>query len=330
MNLLVLTIRIAKPRLLMAKPLPVIILLLFAITSFAQAILPTYYTLDKKLSGALKEIIRNASLDSTFAVGEDGTETISLAVIDLTGKKPEFGGVYPENFIYPASVYKMYVAMEILNQASHGKISLYDSHSVKSPNDVDKAKEILFDPRPLLQHGDTVSIQYLLDLMVTRSDNSAANCLIDIAGRPNINKTISENNWVGSEVTRKFLKRAVEDPGYDTIRSTATCALHAADFMYKVFTRRLINPWVSMQMQSLLGMQLDTTKLSPGLPDNAMFYHKTGWWSYYTHDVGIVDDGKIKYVIALFTPVREEHARPRMKEVSEMVYKLIRSRHPGM
>jgi hypothetical protein len=133
--------------------------------------------------------------------------------------------------------------------------------------------------------------------------------------------------WDGSEVTRKFLSRKVEDAGYDTVRSTETCALHAADFMYKVYTNQLINPWVSMQLKVLLGRQLDTTKLSLGLPRKAMYFHKTGWWSIYTNDVGIVDDGDVKYIIALFTPVTEEEVTLRMKNLSMRVYNLIRYLH---
>lgn len=302
------------------------ILLGFTISGHAQTAIPEYYAQDKKLSASLAGIVAQCGLDSAFNVGEDGTETISLAVIDLSGKKPVFAGVHHDNFIYPASVYKMYVAMEILKQATEGKFSLLDAYVVRSPNDVDRSREITFDPRPLLGDRDTVTIHYLLDLMITRSDNSAANCLIDIAGRPNINKTMSGNGWAGSEVTRKFLKRSLEDPGYDTVRSTATCALHAADFMYRMHTRTLVNPTVSMQMRALLAMQLDTTKLSPGLPNDAVFFHKTGWWSYYTHDAGLVDDGKVQYIIALFTPVTEEQVRPRMKEVSRRVYELMRQR----
>lgn len=64
-----------------------------------------------------------------------------------------------------------------------------------------------------------------------------------------------------------------------------------------------------------------------GLPQEAMFYHKTGWWSYFTNDVGIVDDGEVKYIIALFTPVREEEVRPKFKEISQGVYHLIRNRN---
>ena len=301
--------------------------ILISIHVFTYAQVPSYYKQSKHFNKSLKNIVHEVGLDSTWDVGEDGKEQISFAVIDLTGKKPVLGGVNSANFIYPASVYKMYVAMEILKQVSNNEYSLFRQYIVKSPNDVDRSREISFDPRPLLRDGDTVTVNYLLDLMITRSDNSAANCLIDIANRKHINQTMHDYGWYGSEVTRKFLKRKVEDPGYDTVKSTETNALHAADFMFKIYRNELINPWVSMQLKALLARQLDTTKLSTGLPPGAMFYHKTGWWSYYTNDVGIVDDGKIKYVICLFTPVTENVVRPKLKELSRKVYDLIKELH---
>jgi beta-lactamase class A len=293
----------------------------------SESKIPGYYTTKKSFNDSLLQIVRDVNLDGTYDAGEDGMQTISFAVIDLNGRKPLLGGVHMDHFIYPASVYKMYVAMEVLKQVSEEKYSLYKSYIVKSPNDVDHTSEIAWDPRPLLKDGDTVTVNYLLDLMITRSDNSAANCMIDIAGRKNINETIDENRWSGSEVTRKFLSRKFEDPGYDTVRSTVTSALHAADFMYKIYKNELVNPWVSQQLKVLLGRQLDTTKLSTGLPHDAMFYHKSGWWSYFTNDVGIVDDGQIKYIIALFTPITEEKVRPAFKELSSRVYWLIKNMH---
>ncbi len=295
-----------------------------------QVKVPDYFQQQKAFTDSLKKIVHEVGLDSTWNAGEDGLEQISFAVIDLNDKTPVLGSVHADNFIYPASVYKMYVAMEILKQVSNNNFSLFKKYVVTSPNDVDKSGEISYDPRPLLKSGDTVTINYLLDLMITRSDNSAANCLIDIATRDSINKTIHENGWYGSEVTRKFLSRKLEDPGYDTVKSTETCALHAADFMYKIYKNKLANPWVSLQLKALLGRQLDTTKLSTGLPHNAMFFHKTGWWSYYTNDVGIVDDGKIKYTISLFTPVTEMEVRPRSKELSRRIYNLMYNLHKGL
>jgi beta-lactamase class A len=281
----------------------------------------------KTLADSLKAILHDVKLDGNFYVGDKDSEQVSFAVIDMSGKKPVFAGVHADNFIYPASVYKMYVAMEILKQVNENKYSLYKQYIVSSPNDVDHSKEIYNDPRPLLHAGDTVTINYLLDLMITRSDNSAANCLIDIAGRKNINETMHRLGWQGSEVTRKFLSRKFEDPGYDTIRGTETCARHAAEFMYRVYTNELINPWVSMQLKALLGRQLDISKISAGLPADFMFYHKTGWWSYFTHDVGIAGNGKIKYIIALFTPIKEVYVLPAMKIISQRVNALIVKRH---
>lgn len=306
----------------------IIIFLLFSLQHiFSQEIkIPEYFKTDQSFSDSLLSIIKELELDKDFDVGEDGIEQISFAVIDLNGNEPILGGVNFDNFIYPASVYKMYVAAEVLHQVSNGEYSLYESYIVKSPNDVDRSKQINSDPRPLLKDGDTVTINYLLDLMISRSDNSAANCLIDIATRPRINEMIHKYEWHGSEVTRKFLKRQFEDEGYAEIRGTETSALHAADFMYRIETNQLINSWVSMQMKIFLGGQLDKSKLAQGLPGNAMFYHKTGWWSYWTNDVGIVDDGEVKYIIACFIPLREREVLSKYKILSSRIYDLMKSK----
>jgi beta-lactamase class A len=283
---------------------------------------------DSLLSIRLTAIVHSLAIDSSFDVGEDGKEQISLAVIDLSSTTPRIGGVNPENFIYPASVYKMYVAAAVLKRISAGDVSLWSPFVVRSPNDVDRARQLANDPRPLLRDGDTVTVNYLLDLMITRSDNTAANCLIDLAGREKINAMIHDFGWQGSEVTRKFLSRKFEDPGYTTIRGTETSALHAAQFMYRVYANQLVNPWVSRQMKSFLARQLDTSKLVPGLPHDAMFYHKTGWFAYWTNDVGIVE-GQARYIIACFLPLPEDSALPKLKELSRLVYDLMLERGIG-
>jgi beta-lactamase class A len=305
----------------------ILILLLLTSLSSAQVKVPEYYTSDKALTDAVSEVMKELQLSGSFDVGEDGTEQISFAVIDMTNEMPVLAGYNKDNFIYPASVYKMYAAMEVLKQVSEGKYALNDIYVVKDPNAVDKSREMKTDPRPLLNNNDTVTINYLLDLMITRSDNSAANCLIDIAGRENINSTMKEYGWEGSEVTRKFLSRKFEDPGYEKIRGTETCALHAADFMYRIETNTLVNYWVSAQMKALLGRQLDKSKLAQGFPKDAMFFHKTGWWSYWTNDVGILSNGKIKFIISCFMPVKEEEALPLYKQLAERIFKVIVERN---
>ena len=302
---------------------PVLAAVLLAASASAQ---PLDLPEDPALSDALAEIAAAAGLAGTFDVGEDGTQVTSLVVVDLTGPAPVWGGVAPDAFLYPASVYKMYVAAEVLRQSLAGRYDLDTPRVVAPHNAVDTAREVLSDPRPLLAAGDTVTVGYLLDLMVTRSDNSAANEMIDLATRPAIDSLMHRYGWEGSEVTRKFLSRTVEDPGYADVPGTMTSGRHAAEFLALAATDRLVHPWVSRRLMALLTNQLDGTKLAAGLPREAVFAHKTGWWSYWTHDVGVVRDGEAHYVIALLTPVPEADARPRMAQVGAAVHALMQNR----
>jgi hypothetical protein len=79
----------------------------------AQVKIPAYYIQKKSFTDSLRQIVHDVNLDETYDAGDDGMEKISFAVIDLNGRKPVIGGVNMDSFIYPASVYKMYVAMEI-------------------------------------------------------------------------------------------------------------------------------------------------------------------------------------------------------------------------
>src|SRR6218665_2650778 len=93
-------------------------LLLLCNSAFAQKIKE-----DKKLSAALSAILKECRLDSVYTTGEAFTEQVAVAVT-RPGKKPRIGGVRMDAFIYPASMYKLYVAMEILKQAGEGKLNL--------------------------------------------------------------------------------------------------------------------------------------------------------------------------------------------------------------
>lgn len=103
------------------KKFLVLILLFSNFINAQNTKVPSYYKIDSELSDSLHSIVKSLELDKDFDVGEDGIEQISLAVIDLNSKEPKLAGVNYDNFIYPASVYKMYVAAEVLNQISQGK-----------------------------------------------------------------------------------------------------------------------------------------------------------------------------------------------------------------
>jgi hypothetical protein len=283
---------------------------------------------------------------------------ISFALIDLSKLEPEIAGYNMNHFIYPASVYKVFIVAEILRQIDHRQCLLTDLVEVKSPNDVDRKNPRFLpesthrDCRPLLRAGDRVTIDYLIDLMLTRSDNTAANVLLDIAGRENINKDIIlPNGWQGSEVTRKFLERSKEEEGYRMSRITVSNARQRAELFYKIETNQLVNKWVSNKLKGYMMNWNRDRKSGLNISEFTSYYRKGGWleingykWNIYrgiessfkkgyavikySHDVGVVTGKYSHYVIALLTITKSKWPWSYfpMKLFARKVHSLMESR----
>lgn len=264
---------------------------------------------------------------------------VSIAVIDLSGDKPIMGGYNMNEFIYPASLYKIFIATEVIRQAESGKINLDKKIIVSSVNAVDKRKQIPYDEGKLLKVGDKESVKYLLELMLSRSDNTAANCLIDLVGRENINKDIIKKyHWQGSEITRKFLPRKFEKAKYKKAPITQTCARHIAELFFLVEKEKMLNKESSRLLKELLsnGKHFENDNIGAGLPKSARFYRKGGWFESklkdgatlrFNSDAGIVEDGDIKYIIAVLTSLKTKNHKKSfpMKRLSREIYDLINS-----
>ncbi len=258
---------------------------------------------------------------------------ISFAIINLKTSEPEISGYNMDEFVYPASIYKVFVGAEILRKADQKILNLSDIIEIKYPNDVDKdlrlfPKTARKDDRPLLKVGDKVTIDYLLDLMFSRSDNTAANTLMDIAGRKDINNyIILPNGWNGSEVTRKFLDRLKEKKEYRVSRITVSNARHLAEFFYKVEMKQLVNEWVSEKMKFYMHNWNRGGRTGFYIPEFIDYYRKGGWleingYKYnffsaiknvikkgyavnkWSGDVGVVTGKNSHYVVAVLSLIK--------------------------
>ncbi|HRH24969.1 MAG TPA: class A beta-lactamase-related serine hydrolase [Candidatus Paceibacterota bacterium] len=269
----------------------------------------------------------------------------AIALVDLKEKDPKIFGVNLDLWMYPASVYKIFIGAEVLRQVEQQKYNLKDLVEIKSPNDVDKDARLFPDTRPLLKSGDKVSIEYLLELMLGRSDNTASNCLIDIVGRESISKNIIQpNGWFGSEVTRKFIDRAKEDKPYRYVESTKTCVRHVAEFFYKVDNGQLVSPFVSSKLREYM-LKWETKRQGFSIPEYIAYYRKGGYletnlytsfyrksgfgfdmvrglgsliktiltkgWAFlrYMHDAGVVEGNNSRYVVVVFTLSKQLNPR---------------------
>ena len=301
---------------------------------------------NKNLSQKLTEIVKK------FNVNE-----ISLALINLKTPEPEIAGYDMEHFIYPASIYKVFVASEVLRQIDVGQRKLEDLILISDINEVDKDNPRFFpksthrDHRPLLKAGDKMTIDYLLDLMLTRSDNTASNVLIDIASRENINNNIIlPNGWSGSDVTRKFLDRLKEEGEYRISKITVSNAKHLAELFYKIETNQLVNTNVSQKLKEYMLRWNRDSKNGLYIPEFKDYYRKGGWleingykWNIwrgmksayqkgvaiirYSGDAGVVTGRNSHYAIAVLTLTKTKWPWVKfpMKKLSKEIYNLMES-----
>lgn len=300
----------------------------------------------------LEDVQKSERLKSLLEQNGFLKNEMGIAVIDLKQSNQKIFGYNMDHFMYPASVYKIFIGAEMLRQIEVGNFSLDQKIIVKSPNDVDKDSKIFpGDPRELLHARDSVTVDYLLDLMLTRSDNSASNCLIDLVTRESITENIIHRyGWNGSEVTRKFLDRIKENKKYRYSETTKICARHAAEFMYMVEQGTMISQFVSDKLKDYMtrwnrggrqglviseylfvyrkggylennlyqNIYKEFTKFRFGLDYVTGIFHLvktiiTKGWAFicWSNDVAVVTGENTHYIISVFTLVKSIDPRKR-------------------
>jgi hypothetical protein len=283
---------------------------------------------------------------------------ISFVVIDLNKPTPEIAGVNMDHFIYPASIYKVFIGAEILRKVNAGFLKLEDKIKIEDLNAVDtNIKLFPKDNRgsyaPLLHSGDEVTINYLLELMFSRSDNTAANTLLDIADREDVNRNIIlPNGWVGSDITRKFVDRLKEQPKYQKSSVTVSTARHLAELFFKIEKNELINPWVSEKLKEYMTNWNRGGREGLNLPEFTHYYRKGGWleingYKYnffsaiknvikkghavnrWSNDAGVITAKDAHYVVALLTLTKSKWPWVTfpLKKFSREIYEIMRKKN---
>lgn len=252
---------------------------------------------------------------------------IGVAIIDLKKPEPKIFGHNFDHFIYPASVYKIFIGAEVLRRIENGDFSLDQTIEVKSMDEINKEARIFpGDTRKIINIGDKLSIDYLIDLMLTKSDNSASTILLDLVGAENITKNIIYKYcWHGSEISKGFLDLVRENKHYQFSSTTKSCARHLVEFFYLVEKEKLISPFVSKKLKEYMLRTSKSKKKGLWLENVYLeYYNKGGWletnlykysifsackailkkgWAItrWNNDVGVVTGKKSKYVIALLS-----------------------------
>jgi beta-lactamase class A len=227
----------------------------------------------------LQETLRN--------VGAHAPVRLAVEVKDLsTG----FISGYNMNAVMPAaSTIKIPIMVEVFRQMEAGKFGFNRRVELLAGDRDWGSGNIAESPV-----GATFPVSTLLEQMITVSDNTAANMLIRLVGRHNINATMRELGLHHTHLADYI--RTAEWSVRTSLRTTPSDMVSLLSDMAK---NKLIDEWSSKKMIGILEGQEINTLLPEPLPDIPIA-HKTGSFNDTLNDVGIVY-ADAPYVIAVMT-----------------------------
>lgn len=115
-------------------------------------------------------------------------------------------GIRPDEPVQTASTIKLAILYEAIQQVRAGQIRLDDPIIMRKGDQVPRSGVLLFFDTPM-----SLTLKDVLTMMITVSDNTATNLVIDHLGRANINTRIHKLGLRNTYLYRKVF-RAVEDP----------------------------------------------------------------------------------------------------------------------
>lgn len=177
-----------------------------------------------------------------------------------------------------ASMIKVYILSYLFEKIDKGEISLQDVYVLKSSDKVG-GSGVLYG----YESGSVLSIDMIARLMITESDNTATNILIDKLGLENINSYIAIQGYKDTQLNRKMMDVNAIDKGIENY----TSAQDLGNWFLKLAKGEMASDLSNKQMIYYLLGQTDTECISAALP-NRIIAHKTGELAGVYHDGGII------------------------------------------
>lgn len=215
--------------------------------------------------------------------------------------------IEPNRQFYAASLYKVWVMLEAFNQDAAGALRWSEQYVVS-----DHYESWGLNPGEL-EECDVVTLDQALEAMMSRSDNVAANVMLDRVGAGNVNRTLrslglSQTGFLGED-------------------GMPTTVYEMASLMEAIYEGAAVEGSVSERMMELLESELIDDRIPALLPEDVIVAHKTGNWEAATHDSGMVFSEDAIYIIVVLSDFgyAEDGATP-IAELSRAVYEYYNPR----
>lgn len=211
---------------------------------------------------------------------------VALSIADLDGGHEI--AINGDDNLPAASTIKIPVMVEVFRQIAQGR---FTQATVVALTDGDR--DCGYGRLCNAPWGTRYSVSTLLSLMITRSDNTAANMLIRKVGRQNVNATMA-----GLGLVQTRLGDSIRSDG--DIRELRTSTNEMMQLLIMIAGHEIVNYRACDDMLAILMGQRHNELLPKLLPKGLAIAHKTGTLHDTLNDVGIVYLDGAPYVFCAF------------------------------
>jgi beta-lactamase class A len=214
--------------------------------------------------------------------------TFGVVVFDLNAEREAYAHNTREVFS-AASLIKVPIVMAVYQLAAQNELNLDERITMQAADQVGGSGILQNQPA-----GSVYTIRELCGYMLTVSDNTAGNLILQRIGFEPVNRYMEAIGANQTRVQRLFLDDAARLAGRDNLTSPADMSL----------LLRLLNNRAFAGAQEILTSMANSTdrsKLVARLPDDLTVAHKTGTLTGVEHDVGIVQLANRPYVVVFLS-----------------------------
>ena len=247
-----------------------------------QNVLPTISTV--KAESNLFEGVE----DKIYSTLNDGTE---YAVFLAYPKKSSESYIYNSKPMRSASMIKVFILAAVMEKVQNGEIDIDEPIILQSSDKVGGAGVLAG-----YASGTELSLREVLRLMITESDNTATNIVIDRIGMSAINNYISKNGYGDTILRRKMMDMDAIYAGRENFSSVTDLG----NIFVKIYNHNCVSENCDEIMIEFLKGQTDTDCFPAALPDKVIA-HKTGALAGLYDDGGIIYNGENDAVLVIMT-----------------------------
>jgi beta-lactamase class A len=266
-------------------------------------------------SSAEKEQILWHKLEATIQETDKNLDgVLGVAILDLsTGQKYL---LHADEVLPTASSIKIAILAELFRQAQQGKLKLGDLYTLEK-TDIVGGSGIAGALTPGVTR---LTLRDVAALMISVSDNSATNVIIDRVGMENVNALLDSLGLTHTRLRRKMMDLKAAAEGRENMATPREMMILLED----LYRGKVLNKQLTEDFFNLLSIHKESY-IPRELPEDLRVANKPGELEGVRNDSGVVFTGNRPYVISIMTTYlrREKEGGDAIIRISNAAYRMF-------